>query len=62
MIEEPARRGAVLDLTNEEELEGNVKLEGSLGCSDHEMVQFKILRGVLHVCQDSTSGPGQSQV
>ena len=23
---------------------GNVKLQGSLGCSDHEIVEFKILR------------------
>ncbi|GAB0182327.1 hypothetical protein GRJ2_000698000 [Grus japonensis] len=40
------RRGAMLDLvlTNKEELVRNVKLKGSLGCSDHEMVEFKILR------------------
>ena len=40
------RRGAVLDLvlTNREGLVGSVKLRGSLGCSDHEMVEFKILR------------------
>ncbi|TRZ08993.1 hypothetical protein HGM15179_018118 [Zosterops borbonicus] len=40
------RRGAMLDLilTNKEELVGNVKLKSSLGCSDHEMVEFKILR------------------
>ncbi|GAB0176047.1 nucleoside diphosphate kinase 6 [Grus japonensis] len=40
------RRGAMLDLvlTNKEGLVGNVKLKGSLGCSDHEMVEFKILR------------------
>ena len=25
---------------------GNVKLKGSLACSDHEMVEFKILRAV----------------
>ncbi|GAB0191898.1 nucleoside diphosphate kinase 6 [Grus japonensis] len=36
----------MLDLvvTNKEGLVGNVKLEGSLGCSDCEMVEFKILR------------------
>jgi len=36
----------VLDLvlTNKDGLVGNVKLKGSLGCSDHEMVEFKILR------------------
>ncbi|GAB0181349.1 hypothetical protein GRJ2_000600200 [Grus japonensis] len=48
VIEEPMRRGAMLDLvlTNKEGLVGNVKLKGSLGCSDHEMVEFKILRAV----------------
>ncbi|GAB0182885.1 hypothetical protein GRJ2_000753800 [Grus japonensis] len=46
VIEEPMRRGAMLDLvlTNKEGLVGNVKLKGSLGCSDQEMVEFKILR------------------
>ncbi|PKU32030.1 rna-directed dna polymerase from mobile element hypothetical protein [Limosa lapponica baueri] len=36
---EPTRKGAMLDLilTNKEGLVGNVKLKGSLGCSDHEM-------------------------
>ncbi|GAB0189368.1 hypothetical protein GRJ2_001402100 [Grus japonensis] len=42
------RRGAMLDLvlTNKEVLVGNVKLKGSLGCSDCEIVEFKILRAV----------------
>ncbi|PKU37512.1 rna-directed dna polymerase from mobile element hypothetical protein [Limosa lapponica baueri] len=42
------RRGAMvdLDLTNKEELVGTVKLKRSLGRSDHEMVEFKILRAV----------------
>ncbi|PKU32349.1 glycerol kinase [Limosa lapponica baueri] len=46
VVEEPTRRGAMLDLvlTNKEELVGNVKLKSSLDCSDHEMVEFKILR------------------
>ncbi|GAB0202771.1 hypothetical protein GRJ2_002742700 [Grus japonensis] len=37
VIEEPMRRGAMLDLvpTNKEGLVGDVKLKGSLGCSDH---------------------------
>ncbi|PKU45016.1 hypothetical protein llap_4670 [Limosa lapponica baueri] len=45
VIEKPMR-SAMLDLvlTNKKELVGNVKLKGSLGCSDHEMVEFKILR------------------
>ncbi|GAB0206749.1 hypothetical protein GRJ2_003140500 [Grus japonensis] len=33
-----------LILTNKEGLVGDVKIKGSLGCSDHEMVEFKILR------------------
>ncbi|GAB0180450.1 hypothetical protein GRJ2_000510300 [Grus japonensis] len=48
VIEEPMRRGAMLDLalTNKEGLVRNVKLKGSLGYSDCEMVEFKILRAV----------------
>ncbi|GAB0202872.1 hypothetical protein GRJ2_002752800 [Grus japonensis] len=48
VTEEPTRRGAMLDLivTNKEGLVGDVKLKGSLGCSDHEMVEFKIVRTV----------------
>ncbi|GAB0204485.1 hypothetical protein GRJ2_002914100 [Grus japonensis] len=51
VIEEPTRRGAMLDLilTNKEGLVGDVKLKGSLGCSDHEMVEFRILRAVRRV-------------
>ncbi|XP_010179874.1 PREDICTED: protein FAM178A-like [Mesitornis unicolor] len=43
---EPTRKGAILDLvlTSKEGLMGNVKLKGSLGCSGHEMVEFKIVR------------------
>ncbi|MCQ4078634.1 hypothetical protein FK519_28075, partial [Klebsiella pneumoniae] len=33
-----------LILTNKEGLMGNVELKSSLGCSDHEMVEFRILR------------------
>ncbi|GAB0204607.1 mitochondrial enolase superfamily member 1 [Grus japonensis] len=46
------RRGAMLDfiLTNKEGLVGDVKLKGSLGCSDHEMVEFRILRAARKVC------------
>ncbi|GAB0193305.1 hypothetical protein GRJ2_001795800 [Grus japonensis] len=46
VTEEPRRRGAMLD---KEVLVGNVKLKGSLGCSDHEMVEFKVLRAVRRV-------------
>ncbi|PKU35602.1 dtw domain-containing protein 2 [Limosa lapponica baueri] len=51
VVEEPARRGAMLDLvlTNKEALVGNMKLKGSLSCSDHEMVEFKFLRAVRRV-------------
>jgi len=38
-----------LVLTNKEGLLGNVKVKGSLGCSDHEMAEFKILRAVRRV-------------
>lgn len=46
MIEGPKRRGALLDLVlaNKEELVGDAKVKGSLGCSDHEVVEFRILR------------------
>ncbi|GAB0177907.1 mitochondrial enolase superfamily member 1 [Grus japonensis] len=46
VTEEPTRRGALLDLvlSNKEGLVGDVKLKGSLGCRDHKMVEFRILR------------------
>jgi len=46
VIEEPTRRRGllVLTLTNREGLTGDVKAEGSLGCSNHEVVKFRILR------------------
>ncbi|GAB0183945.1 mitochondrial enolase superfamily member 1 [Grus japonensis] len=52
VIEEPMRRGAMLDLilTNKEGLVGDVKLKGSLGCSDHKMVEFRILRAARRAC------------
>ncbi|GAB0205107.1 hypothetical protein GRJ2_002976300 [Grus japonensis] len=45
------RRGAMLDLvlTNKEGLVGDVKVKGSLGCSDHEMVEVEILRAARRV-------------
>ncbi|GAB0189139.1 hypothetical protein GRJ2_001379200 [Grus japonensis] len=51
VIEEPTRRGAMLDivLTSKEGLVGDVNLKGSLGCSDHEMVEFEILRTASRV-------------
>lgn len=40
------RRGSMLDLviTNKEGLVENVKLEGTLGCSYHEIMKFRIQR------------------
>jgi len=47
VVEEPMRRGALLDLklTNKEGLVEDVKVGDSLSCSDHEMVEFRILCG-----------------
>ncbi|KAJ7396984.1 hypothetical protein BTVI_139966 [Pitangus sulphuratus] len=55
--EEPTRRAAVLDLvpTNKETLVGNVKLKGSLGCSDHEVVEFRILGATRRVSSKLTT-------
>ncbi|GAB0205450.1 hypothetical protein GRJ2_003010600 [Grus japonensis] len=57
VIEEPTRRGAMLDLllTNKEGLVGDVKLKGSLGCSDHKMMEFKILRAARKACSKLTT-------
>jgi len=46
-VEEPTRKGALLDLvlTNKQGLDEDVKAGGRLGCSDHEMVEFRILHG-----------------
>ena len=47
VVEEPTRTGTLLDLvlTNKEGLVEDVKVGGSLGCSDHEMANFRILHG-----------------
>jgi len=47
VVEETTRKGALLDLvlTNKEGLAENVKVGDRLGCSDHEMVNFRILTG-----------------
>jgi len=47
MVEEPTRKGALLELVlkNKEGLVEDVKVGGSLGSSDHEMVNFRILHG-----------------
>ncbi|GAB0178252.1 hypothetical protein GRJ2_000290500 [Grus japonensis] len=51
------RRGAMLDLivTNKEGLVGDGKLKGSLGCSDHERVEFKSLRAARRACSKLTT-------
>ena len=42
----PTRGDAILDLlvTNTSELIGDIKIGGSLGCSDHALVEFAVLR------------------
>jgi len=47
VVEEPTRKGTLLDLvlTNKEGLVEHVKVGGRLGCTDHEMVEFRILHG-----------------
>ncbi|KAF1446069.1 hypothetical protein FQV07_0012861, partial [Pygoscelis papua] len=44
VIGNPTRGDAILDLlvTNASELIGNVKIGGSLGCSDHALVEFAV--------------------
>ncbi|CAM5117140.1 unnamed protein product [Natator depressus] len=45
VLDKPTRGGAFLDLllTNREELVGEAEVDGNLGGSDHEMVEFRIL-------------------
>ena len=54
VVQEPMKKGAVLDLVLTDKdrlvLVSNVKFKGSLGCSDHKMVEFKILRVSKRVC------------
>ena len=47
VVEEPKRKGSLLDLilTNKDGLVEDVRVGGRLGCSDHEMVEFRILHG-----------------
>lgn len=46
MVQEPTRKGATLDLVliNKKGLVSNMKFKGSLGCRDHDIMDFKILR------------------
>lgn len=45
MIEDPMKGHGLLDLmfTNKEGWVGDVKVWDSIGCSDHEIVEFRIL-------------------
>ncbi|PKU36054.1 rna-directed dna polymerase from mobile element jockey-like [Limosa lapponica baueri] len=45
VVEELTRRGVLLDLvlTNKEGLVEDIKVGGSLGCSDHEKIEFRIV-------------------
>ncbi|PKU46226.1 pre-mrna-processing factor 17 [Limosa lapponica baueri] len=45
LVEEPTRRGALLDLvlTNKEGLVEDIKVRGNLGCSDHRKIEFRIV-------------------
>ena len=47
VVQEPTRRGVLLDLVlkNKEGLVEDWKAGDSLGCSDQEMVEFRILSG-----------------
>lgn len=43
VIKEPTKTGHLLDLIlKKEELVGSVKISSILGCSNHEMVEFRI--------------------
>ena len=46
VLKKPTRGDTLLDLkhTNKEDLVWDAKVRGSLGCSDHEMKEFRILR------------------
>lgn len=47
VLSEPTRKYASLDLfVNKERLLGDVMVGGSLGCDDHQKVEFKVL-GVM---------------
>jgi len=52
------KKGAMLDLVliNEDGLVSNMTLKGSLDYSDHEMMEFKILRVSKRACSKLASG------
>jgi len=51
------RTGALLDLilTNNKGLTGDMKVKGSLGCNDHAVVEFRILKGGSRVKSNLTT-------
>lgn len=53
VLEDPIRNGGLFDLilTNREGLVGDVKVGDSLGCSDHEIVEFSIEQGVCRIAR-----------
>ncbi|GAB0186388.1 hypothetical protein GRJ2_001104100 [Grus japonensis] len=53
VIDNPTRGDAILDLlvTNASELISDVKIGGSLGCSDHLLVEFAVLRDTDQVAK-----------
>ncbi|GAB0183552.1 hypothetical protein GRJ2_000820500 [Grus japonensis] len=51
VIDSPTREDAILDLmvTNASELIGDIKIGGCLGCSDHALLKFTVLRDMGQV-------------
>jgi len=51
VTDSPTQRDAILDLlvTNARELIGDVKIGGSLGCSDHKLLEFTVLSDIHQV-------------
>ena len=57
LVSEPTREGALLDLlfVNREGLVGDVAVRGRLGHSDHEIIEFSILREARRGAAELTS-------
>jgi len=57
VTEDPTNRGALLDhlLTHKEGLTGDVKVKGSLDCSVHKIVEFRLMRGGNRVKCETTA-------
>ncbi|PKU33700.1 glycerol kinase [Limosa lapponica baueri] len=56
VVEEPTRRGVLLDLvlTNKEGLVEGIKVGGSLGCSDHEKIEFRFVGSMRKTSRTAT--------